>query len=140
MVRLSAEMLEDFCAVGVLFWKVRITRTLRGLREHTLELIEQFDERPRSGMCSAAMNVEHGDAELGDSYFEESATRFVTFRGRCIDEEGNLQQSKENSLNKIGHALHDLDPESDAFQERRSWLRPSPPRLRAAVTWQSMHF
>src|SRR5205807_9349677 len=29
--------------------------------------------------------------------------------------DGTLRQSKEESINKIGHALHDLDPVFDAF-------------------------
>jgi phytanoyl-CoA hydroxylase len=51
-----------------------------------------------------------------DAYFLSSgdAIRFF-FEPGAFDGEGRLRQPKALSINKIGHALHDLDPAFDAF-------------------------
>jgi phytanoyl-CoA hydroxylase len=51
-----------------------------------------------------------------DDYFLESGDRIrFFFEEDAFDECGELRQSKELSINKIGHALHDLDPVFDSF-------------------------
>src|SRR5207249_1857825 len=37
------------------------------------------------------------------------------FEEDAFNPDGTLKQSKEQSINKIGHALHDLDPVFDQF-------------------------
>ncbi|MGI9271816.1 MAG: phytanoyl-CoA dioxygenase family protein [Woeseiaceae bacterium] len=115
--RLSAEMVADFRDAGVLILEGFVSpERCAKLREHTLELIEQFDLSEIKHVFSAADDIEHGDAQLGDRYFEESGDKIrFFFENEAFDEQGELQQSKENSLNKIGHALHDLDPMFDEF-------------------------
>jgi phytanoyl-CoA hydroxylase len=110
--RLSDEMVADFNAAGVLILEGYVSREqCDKLREHTLQLIDQFDPAEVKHVFSAMEQT-----QLGDSYFEESGdkTRFF-FEGDAFDENGELRQSKENSLNKIGHAMHDLDPVFDRF-------------------------
>lgn len=51
-----------------------------------------------------------------DDYFLDSADRIhFFFEEEAFDEAGRLRQAKARSINKIGHALHDLDPEFDRF-------------------------
>jgi phytanoyl-CoA hydroxylase len=50
-----------------------------------------------------------------DDYFLESGDKIRFFLKRCFNSDGTLRQSKEHSINKIGHALHDLDPVFDEF-------------------------
>ncbi len=40
------------------------------------------------------------------------------FEEEAFDQGGRLKQSKERSINKVGHALHDLDPVFDRFSRR----------------------
>ena len=50
-------------------------------------------------------------ASVSDDYFFESANNIsFFFEEGAHDENGNLRQEKALSINKIGHALHDLDP------------------------------
>lgn len=37
------------------------------------------------------------------------------FEAEAFDDEGSLRQDKQLSINKIGHAMHDLDPEFERF-------------------------
>jgi phytanoyl-CoA hydroxylase len=115
--RLSAAMLEDFKKAGVLILEGFVSaEKCAELRERALQLIDAFDPSELKHVFSAADNIEHGDAQLGDSYFEESGDKIhFFFESEAFDEHGELQQSKDGSLNKIGHALHDLDPVFDEF-------------------------
>jgi phytanoyl-CoA hydroxylase len=94
-------ILEDFVSVD----------ECQLLRERTLELINEFEPQSVRSIFSAMEQT-----QLGDKYFEESGDKIhFFFEQDAFDDDGNLRQSKENSLNKMGHAMHDLDPVFDAF-------------------------
>ena len=120
--RLTAEMVADFRAAGVLVLEDFVSlEECQRLRNHTVEMINAFDEAEVKHVFSAMEQT-----QLGDRYFEESGdkVRFF-FESDAFGENGELKQSKEDSLNKIGHAMHDLDPVFDAFSRT--------PELAAAV-------
>jgi phytanoyl-CoA hydroxylase len=51
-----------------------------------------------------------------DAYFEDSASRIgVFYEEGAFDAEGRLQVPLDHAVNKLGHAMHDLDPVFDAF-------------------------
>jgi phytanoyl-CoA hydroxylase len=109
---LSAKQRADFDAAGVIVIEdfVPLGHCHR-LRERALELVEQFDPRRVKSIFSAMEQT-----QLGDSYFEESGDKIrFFFEQDAFDTDGNLVQSKGDSLNKMGHAMHDLDPVFDEF-------------------------
>ena len=110
--RLSAEMLSAFAETGVILLEqfVAPAECLR-LRARALELVEAFDPATVRTVFTTGT-----DEHQADDYFLESGDkiRFFLEKG-AFDAEGRLRQSKEDSLNKIGHAMHDLDPVFDAF-------------------------
>jgi phytanoyl-CoA hydroxylase len=120
---LTAAMLADLREHGVVILEDFVSRErCRALREHTLGLIEQFDPAEVKHVFSAV-----DQTQLGDRYFEESGDKIrFFFEKDAFDEHGELKQPKRESLNKIGHAMHDLDPVFDAFSRT--------PALAAAVT------
>jgi phytanoyl-CoA hydroxylase len=50
-----------------------------------------------------------------EDFFRSGSGTWCFFEEEAFDEAGELRQSKELSINKIGHAMHDLDPTFEAF-------------------------
>ena len=86
------------------------------LRDRAGQLVEEFDP---AGVLSIFST--HEQSRLSDEYFLESGDKI-----RCFFEEdaflpdGTLKHTKERSINKIGHALHELDPVFSAFSRSQS--------------------
>ena len=114
-------VLEDFIAAGA-------SDQLRGRAE---QLVREFDPRGIVSIFST-----HEQSRTSDEYFLESGDKIrFFFEENAFRPDGTLRQSKEQSINKIGHALHDLDPDFDQFsrspriKELVSDLGISNPRL-----------
>jgi phytanoyl-CoA hydroxylase len=75
------------------------------------ELVREFDP---AGVVSIFST--HEQTRTSDDYFLGSGDKIrFFFEENAFNPEGSLRQPKERSINKIGHALHDLDPVFDAF-------------------------
>lgn len=112
---LDDDMLAAFDAAGVLVLHdfVSLAECER-LREHALKLVKRFDPAEVATVFSTTSN-----SQYDDSYFIESGDKIRFFlESDAFDEHGKLRQSKEHSLNKMGHAMHDLDPVFDEFSRR----------------------
>jgi len=81
------------------------------LRARANEVVREFDP---AGVVSIFSTREQ--TRTSDDYFLESGdkVRFF-FEENAFNSDGTLKQNKEQSINKIGHALHDLDPVFDRF-------------------------
>jgi phytanoyl-CoA hydroxylase len=110
--RLTPQMLAAFERDGVILLQDFVPEDdCKKLRARTLELIDAFEPGAERNVFSAMKQT-----QLGDRYFEESGDKIrFFFEHDAFDASGKLIQSKENSLNKMGHAMHDLDPVFDAF-------------------------
>ena len=81
------------------------------LRLRASEIIKDFDYTESFTIFSTNEQTRHSD-----HYFLESGDKIhCFFEEEAFDENFNLRQSKELSINKIGHAMHDLDPVFDSF-------------------------
>jgi len=75
------------------------------------ELVQKFDP---AGVVSVFST--HEQTRTSDDYFLESGDQIrFFFEENAFNPDGSLRQARESSINKIGHALHDLDPAFDAF-------------------------
>ncbi len=106
-MKLSARQLADFERDGFLVVERFVAdEECDNLRQRAAELVEAFDPR---GVVSIFSTREQ--TRTSDAYFMQSGDRIsFFFEEDAFDSEGRLRQSKERSINKIGHALHDLDP------------------------------
>src|SRR6266849_10513728 len=81
------------------------------LRARAEALVRDFDPQ---GVVSIFSTQEQ--TRTSDDYFLDSGDKIrFFFEENAFLPDGSLRQSKEQSINKIGHALHDLDPFFDRF-------------------------
>jgi phytanoyl-CoA hydroxylase len=109
---------------------------IAALRARAAKLVSDFD--PSSSKTIFTTNEQ---VRAVDRYFLDSATRSSCFfEEEAFDAAGHLKQAKALSINKIGHAMHDLDPVFDAFS-RGAALHALAQDLGLAQPqlWQSMY-
>ena len=109
---LSPEMRAAFDADGYLLLEDFVpAEECDRLRARALDLVAAFDPAEHRTVFSTT-SVAHAAAE----YFESSGDKIrFFFEEGAFDAAGNLRQDKALSINKIGHAMHDLDPVFDGF-------------------------
>ncbi|HEY6122944.1 MAG TPA: phytanoyl-CoA dioxygenase family protein [Pyrinomonadaceae bacterium] len=85
------------------------------LRARAEELVAEFDPH---GLISIFSTSEQN--RLCDEYFFGSGNKICFFfEAGAFGPNGTLRHSKDKSINKIGHALHDLDPVFNRFSRTR---------------------
>ena len=85
------------------------------LRNRADSLVKDFDPKSVQSIFDTKKQ-EHVD----DKYFLESGDKIrFFFEDKAFDSDGNLTNKKELIINKIGHALHDLDEDFFKFSHRK---------------------
>ena len=81
------------------------------LRARAEQLVQEFDPAEVVSVFST-----HEQNRLTDEYFLSSGDQIrFFFEENAFHPDGTLKYEKEKSINKIGHALHDLDPVFNRF-------------------------
>lgn len=109
---------------------------IAAVRERALAIVEAFDPGDQRSIFTT-----REQARVTDAYFLSSAERVSCFfEEEAFAADGSLRQAKALSINKIGHALHDLDPVFDRFSrgpELDALARGL--GLAEPLLWQSMY-
>jgi phytanoyl-CoA hydroxylase len=81
------------------------------LRARAETLVQEFDPAEVVSIFST-----REQNRIADEYFMTSGDKIrFFFEENAFNPDGTLKYEKERSINKIGHALHDLDPLFDRF-------------------------
>lgn len=134
---LSKQQISDFNTNGYLvFDRLIETTELENLRTAANRILDTFDITKNQTVFSTT------DNDRGrDQYFIDSAENISCFLEEdALDKDGNLCRPKHQCINKIGHAMHDLDPAFARFARMPIFgetLRNL--GYTAPVLWQSMY-
>ena len=112
---LSSQQLEQYEREGfVLLENFVDANDCDRLRSRVEELVREFDPQEIVSIFST-----RAQTRTSDDYFLESGDKIrFFFEENAFNADGSFRQEKERSINKIGHALHDLDPVFDEFSRR----------------------
>jgi phytanoyl-CoA hydroxylase len=81
------------------------------LRARAAQIVNEFDPAAQSGIFSTIEQEKTTD----DYFLGSDNTVRCFFEEEAFGADGQLKQDKALSINKIGHAMHDLDPVFRAF-------------------------
>lgn len=109
---------------------------IAALRARAAQIVDQFDP----GQGSSIFTTQNQATATDDYFLRSDNTIRCFFEQEAFDAAGRLRQDKSLSINKIGHALHDLDPVFERFsREPRLAAVARDLGLADALIWQSMY-
>ncbi|MFM7706252.1 MAG: phytanoyl-CoA dioxygenase family protein [Rubrivivax sp.] len=87
-------------------------REIGALRQRAHEIVQAFEP---AGGPSVFSTRDQARLAADRAFLDSARGIHCFFEEEAFDEAGRLRQAKALSINKIGHALHDLDPVFEAF-------------------------
>ena len=134
---LSQDQRDQFTRDGyVVLPHFKAPEEIAQLRQRAAEIVNDFDPTLHRSIFSTRDQVKTTD----DYFLRSDNTIRCFFEEEAFDEQGVLRQDKSLSINKIGHALHDLDPVFESFSRdpKLAAVARDLGLLRPQV-WQSMY-
>lgn len=112
MVVLSAEQIEDFRRDGfVVIPDFVPADDCATLRERANELVDAWEPSTER----TVFRTDEQERISNGEFLASGGTTWCFFEEGAFDDRGELSRPKALSINKIGHAMHDLDPVFERF-------------------------
>lgn len=109
---------------------------IAALRARAAQVVNDFDPAVAQGIFTTKEQEKKAD----DYFLASDNTVRCFFEEEAFGPDGQLKQAKELSINKIGHAMHDLDPAFRAFTADARLERIARDiGLAEPQVWQSMY-
>ncbi len=81
------------------------------LRQRAVEIVDEWQPSDARTIFTTSEQERASNAE----FMSSGGSTWCFFEQDAFDENGQLRQAKQLSINKIGHAMHDLDPVFERF-------------------------
>lgn len=134
---LTDQQLQQFQEAGYLILpNFKTAAEITALRTRAAQIVDAFDPE-----ASRTIFTTREQEKQVDHYFLDSATRISCFfEEEAFGADGVLRQEKALSINKIGHAMHDLDPVFSEFSRGPALAQVAADiGLKQPQIWQSMY-
>jgi len=134
---LNTEQIEGFERDGYLVLPgFKSPEQIAALRQRAAQIVDHFDP----GQCRSIFTTKDQVTATDDYFLRSANTVRCFFEEEAFDQHGQLRQDKALSINKIGHALHELDPVFASFsRDPRLAALAHDLGLEQAQVWQSMY-
>lgn len=88
-------------------------KQMNQLKSAAMQIVQEFDPKSTRSIFS----TEHADTDRDDYFLSSGDKARCFFEEEAFSTDGELQQDKALSINKIGHALHSLNPDFIEFSQ-----------------------
>ena len=134
---MSGAMHPSFAEQGfVVLPGFRDAGQIAAIRARAAQLVDAYDP---SG-TQAVFSTQEQERRVNDYFLGSAQTIRCFLEEEALDERGQLKQDKALSINKIGHALHDLDPVFERFSHGSDLAAVARDcGLAQPLVWQSMY-
>jgi phytanoyl-CoA hydroxylase len=109
---MSSDLQQTFAEHGfVVLPGFRDVAQIASIRQRAGELVDAYDMAGEQ----AVFSTQEQQRRVNDYFLGSAETIRCFLEEEALDANGRLKQDKALSINKIGHAMHDLDPVFDRF-------------------------
>nr|AFK42779.1 unknown [Lotus japonicus] len=115
---LSSDQLQFFNSQGYLVIESFAGEDeIEGMMKRMEQLVDNFDPSSTASIFSTK-----NQQKLTDDYFFDSVERVsFFFEEKAFGDNGDLKQPKQLSINKVGHALHEIEPAFKKFSSSQKF-------------------